>query len=450
MRLPVNTELLRQRRQKLESAGHALRRKFIGINQVIDGVLHAISTWYCFPHLQERCLVINLWGMIGTGKTSLVQELVRELDLEERYNHFDMRRGNDPHRKLENAVLESLDAVSGQAFVMAFDEFQHARTLDEAGYEIAQPTGNLVWQLIGNPVFQPVESTYGQDDLKTIISELEWLIAHGLEAEKGIVTRGTDLFREFCQYSRFFRTASKDESAPPLYLVPRDLIVDIWEFCKPAFPTQWELKCAVSEFNAPETLGFLKQRLLEMGKGTQIHSKAGLVFIIGNLDEAYSYSRSLSFGDDPDFHYSITSDIPVIRAKRALQKRFRPEQIARLGNNFFLYTALNRKSYGRIIRQELERVAARFNELTMVPMRFQPSVNRMLLAEAVQPSLGTRPVFTSIQRWIESCLGIWVMGLAENKAATAVEVKFIAGQLRVVYLNAGGHRLHQVVHRPEG
>ena len=56
----------------LNYAKEKLKQEFVGIDKVIDEVIDSISSWFLFPHIQERPVVVSLWGLTGTGKTELV------------------------------------------------------------------------------------------------------------------------------------------------------------------------------------------------------------------------------------------------------------------------------------------------------------------------------------------------------------------------------------------
>ena len=58
-----------------------LKKRFHGIDSIIDKCVETVLVWKRDPHLFERPLVVNLWGATGTGKTSMVIEILRELGL---------------------------------------------------------------------------------------------------------------------------------------------------------------------------------------------------------------------------------------------------------------------------------------------------------------------------------------------------------------------------------
>lgn len=50
---------------QLQLLRSTLKAEFVGIDIVIDGVIESLSNWFLFPFLQERPVIINLWGMNG-------------------------------------------------------------------------------------------------------------------------------------------------------------------------------------------------------------------------------------------------------------------------------------------------------------------------------------------------------------------------------------------------
>ncbi len=79
-----------EKRNLLEDARQILKSEFIGIDKIIDEVIESISSWYILSDIQEKPVVINLWGLTGVGKTSLVNRLVELIDFSNRFFKFDL------------------------------------------------------------------------------------------------------------------------------------------------------------------------------------------------------------------------------------------------------------------------------------------------------------------------------------------------------------------------
>ena len=67
--------------EKLQQTKDKLKSEFVGIDKIIDRVIDSITPWYITPEVLERPTVVSLWGLTGTGKTSLIRKLIKYLDL---------------------------------------------------------------------------------------------------------------------------------------------------------------------------------------------------------------------------------------------------------------------------------------------------------------------------------------------------------------------------------
>jgi polynucleotide 5'-kinase involved in rRNA processing len=81
---------LPERAAKLEKIKPILKSEFVGLDAQIDQIINSISGWYMLPDAQSRPLIINLWGMTGTGKTTLVRRLVNLLEFDTSYSEVDV------------------------------------------------------------------------------------------------------------------------------------------------------------------------------------------------------------------------------------------------------------------------------------------------------------------------------------------------------------------------
>ena len=139
----------------LEKAREQLKKEFIGIDDVIDEIISSVSSWYLFPEIQEKPVVVNLWGLTGTGKSSLVNRLAELLQQTNRYYRFDVA-AKQPNREIRDVLEEIYINENGFPIMIAFDEFQNSRTLDRMGDEIDKPDTRIIWELIDSGKFQGV------------------------------------------------------------------------------------------------------------------------------------------------------------------------------------------------------------------------------------------------------------------------------------------------------
>ena len=99
-----------------------------------------------------------------------------------------------------------------------------------------------------------------------------------------------------------------------------------------------------------EFIIFMKDYLNLLSKPKIINCSKSLVFVLGNLDEAFMLTEDdLDPDIDADVYHEITSKVTCMDIKTSLRKRFRDEQVGRLGNNIIIYPSLRRKDFQEII-----------------------------------------------------------------------------------------------------
>lgn len=129
-----------------------------------------------------------------------------------------------------------------------------------------------------------------------------------------------------------------------------------------------------------------------------------LIFVLGNLDEAYPMHGDFNPDIDADEYYEMTKKININDIKRCLKSRFRSEQISRLGNNHILYPSLKKDSFQKIIKLILENIKNKYEKRTNLLINFDESIEKLLYSESVYPVQGVRPIFTTVNNIISSKL----------------------------------------------
>jgi cell division protease FtsH len=126
--------------------------------------------------------------------------------------------------------------------------------------------------------------------------------------------------------------------------------------------------------------------------------------VIGNLDEAFEMSKSVSSEVSPDLFHEESKKISFSQIKEALKQRFRMEEISRLGNIHLIYPAFNSNFYSAYISNELRLIADRFEKAVGIKITYAESIKEMIFEEGVVPSQGFRPLKSSIRFLIESSI----------------------------------------------
>ena len=187
--------------------------------------------------------------------------------------------------------------------------------------------------------------------------------------------------------------------------VPTSFYEGIYALAKEKFYSPFEVRARLAELGGYETIKFLLDILAIGNSPKSVDCSKALIFVLGNLDEAYTMSDDFNPDMDADeFHdQSLKINVPAI--KEVLKKRFRIEQIARLGNIHIIYPAFSRASFKRIIELELSKIAERVRKQQKITLQFDRSVHDLIYQEGVYPTQGTRPIFTTIHQIINTKLG---------------------------------------------
>ena len=380
----------------LDNARKILKQEFIGINEIIDEIIDNVSSWFFLPDLQEKPVVVNLWGLTGVGKTSLVNRLVELLDFEDSFYRFDLgeKEGSFSFRDSLDELCENNDS---SPVIIALDEIQHSRTVSGPfRQEVDNDKNRMIWEMIDSGRIQYVEWKRGLWSFEDLIYKLLHLLKAGVEVEKGVVVNNIELY---CNEMR----VSVGEGERVLF-VPDDEYETILEFAGEQLGLHLKKDVAkiLLSFSANDTILFLN-KVLKIGKRPSIKNfTKSLIFVLGNLDEAYTMSDNFSADIDADEFNKLSKKITVPKIKKALQNRFRNEQIARLGNIHIIYPALDKLSYQIIINNELKKYAKNLTNTFKIGVVFDNSINDIIYNEGVYPTQGVRPIFTSIHQVLKS------------------------------------------------
>lgn len=401
-------EEILEKHRLLESVRAQLKSEFIGIDSIIDRVIDVTTPWYLFPALQDRPLVVNLWGLTGVGKTSLVSRFVRLIGFENRYFKFDLGEAYDKEHTIKKGLQNLYPHHNGMPLVIAFDEFQLARTINSSDDEIDKGFIRNVWDILDNGQLVTTLNCYAQSSVFQLIHLLSTALANGAGIEKGIVTEGHELYIEVLKrFQHAFiprEEFEKHHDNKAIRAIPAWSLEEIYEITLGKFKTVYELEKHINTLNGAELLQFLHKTYKDsLGQQIMDCSK-GLVFVMGNLDEAFPMSHDLNLDISPDDFHRQSLEININTIRTALTRRFRPEQIARLGSCHLIYPAFSSESFRKLISAELLKISNRALE-EGVKLEIDSSIHQLIFSEGVFPTQGVRPLFTTIHELIGSQAG---------------------------------------------
>lgn len=404
---------------KLNLVKDTLKQEFVGLNEIIDEICNLIEPWYLFPNAQIRPTIINLWGLTSTGKTSLIIRLFELLDINTLLR-FDTGEWLDKTDfELKYKISSQLKKISKDNMIpiFVFDEFQLGRTLDDMGEEIDRTTLRVVWDLLDSGKFQIFEDRWEISNLIKILIKLNYLYhKEKVEVVKGIIIKNNKAWDLMFAEDK----NENDESIETMNKYPKNAFVpasSIWNIkaLREDFLSDNQLIEYLLTLNGLETIKFIEETIEIGSKPSEYDFSNSLIFVIGNLDDAYFDSNQISADYDADALYEITKEIKITDIKQALISLYRPEQISRLGNNHVIYRSFNKATYKELIVLELNKVVKKIKEKFDINIHFDMSINDIIYNEGVCPTQGVRPIFSTIISLIESFISKIIVDSLKNK-----------------------------------
>ena len=466
----IDIEEIKRKNEVIDNAIVELKKKYIGVDEQIDEIMSNVRTWYCYPQLQDRPCVINLWGLSGCSKTDSVRTIAKLLDLEEDLIYFNFADINEKNAwEIENDIEDSVGNNKSNRIIV-YDEFQYAATLDKQKEE-KDNKGALkpFWELLDTGILNK------RPEMRTLFNVYKaYLILkrivdtkYPIELVNGKWLNSEDYIKNLDGYERksIFEifTESEKEIKPnigcdmgqnnngPIRIDSKtkrvnrcvefnpwfiDNAVDVYNNVNNSkFSTDnVDIRKKIYSMNVTELMEFFYNLYHSSCKGYKLDFKDSLVFVIGNLDEAYDVSFNVNPDMSPDQFHKITKKITVVDIKEALKDRFRNEQIARLGNIHVIYPSFSSRTFKGIIDLQLSKYAKEVEDRIGCKLTYDSSIKNIIYREGVFPTHGTRPVFSTIQEIVKSRLPEVMKAMTDAKLAQkldSLEYSYSNGYVRV-------------------
>ena len=404
------------RQQVLDITANTLKSELFGLDTLIDRLIDSVRAWYLLPEVIDRPVIVCLWGLTGTGKTQLVRRLAQLLGFYDRFLEVQMDGfSNSMSGSTRNSIAEMLGnsaMVEGEPGILLLDEFQRFRTRDRKGEDVPVKRYQDVWALLSDGRLSPPMDTLDRIELEQAY--------HQYETMRTRVNKANE--------------EDDDEDAPrkkprqksPFHLSAFDAR-DLQQALKLSEPiTQ------IMRWTPDEVQERLTQFRSDPSRWGTDHSKL-LIIVTGNLDEMYQgvAKRVQDCDTDADVFHRFTQRLSTIDVKEALATRFRPEQVARLGNQHLVFPSLDRSSYERLIANACDRQIEAVRSTLQLDIELTPAVLKTLYQNAVFPVQGTRPVFSTVHAVLGPSLGsaaVWAMqklaqaGLAHQRSQCRLQL----------------------------
>lgn len=416
---------LHEKRELLDATITQLKKEFVGIHNVIDQIAEAMGGWYFFPEMQDRPVIINLWGLTGIGKTSLVKRFAQLLQMDERYYRFDLGESTNSDYSIQETFKEIYENSNEQPFILGLDEFQLARTINEDREEVDKASSRAIWDLLDSGKFDLIDfNTYQMSNLNKLIKKLDKALINEVEVVDGIVTENESGFKKIFPDEDSDDDDDDDEpknkKVKKTYFVPNSALHTLYYIDSNAYLSTADIREELNNMDGEATIDFLVQLYKKALKPVTIDCTKALIFVMGNLDEVYSMTQNFNPDISADEFHRQSLEITITQVKNSLLSRFRSEQIARLGNNHIIYPSFNTKSFKTIIDQELDEIAKKVHDIYKIELEFEESIKDLIYEEGVYPTQGTRPLFTTIHQIVSAKLGsllsdVFILGYLSDK-----------------------------------
>ena len=449
-----NREKLEKKEKLVDNAIKVLKEEFIGIDEQIDGIMDNIRTWFLFPELQTRPLVISLWGMTGVGKTSLVKRIAELLEIDKDMVYFNFAEiGECSSWEIENELEEKLsNEKSNRMFV--YDEFQYAATLDKHGEEILKKSGlKPFWELLDTGKIRKRDDFWSIRDLQNIIKYMKKInnvctmkIVNGEWVNANECLKDFDKYDiiQFDQYFVWKENTDKQilENRGTKFFIRDNYVERILNQYDKSVSKINDKIDAFHDLASKDYEGVLEvveKVFYNAKKGYDINFSDSVIFVLGNLDEAYEMALSVDPDMSPDQFHKTTKKLNIVDIKKALQERFRNEQIARLGNIHLIYPSFSSDTFKKIIELNLNMYVKDVKEKLDIDVSFKKNIVDLIYKESVFPTHGTRPIFSTIHEIVRSKLPVIIRSIYESgKESKRIVFSFKAGKTIVDCLSDSG------------
>jgi hypothetical protein len=423
----MDKRIISEKKKKLDEISSKLKNHFIGLDDIIDKIIHNIELWYIFPDIIKTPVIINLWGLTGVGQTDLIRKLVKYLDFSDKYVEIVMDDYSEDltieHSSVQESLINSSIVEDGEG-ILLLDEFQKFRTISSDEIENGAGFFNDVWELFSDGKFS------NNFDKKKIAKECLMEMLYSQERQ------------------------TKEENDDEMFL-DEDVIPDSKKSKFKYKTSYWNANRMKKNLRLSESVEVImtwdREKIIEkydeyvkyidINRGASY--KKLLIFVCGNLDEAYEIASDVDDADtDADIFYKLSKNINIVEIKTALKERFKPEQISRLGNIHIIYPSLSKDSYKKLIEKRFNLFKEDIFKYAKLKIEFSENFKEVVYRNSVFPTQGVRPVFSTVDS-ISNIVPNYI--LSSDKICNNVIVDYRDGN--IVFLNKKNVVLYEIEYK---
>ena len=429
---------IEQKQKYLKEIGENLKKRFHGIDTIIDKIIDQIETWYLFDDLLYRPTVINLFGLTATGKSTLVKDLVKSLNMYEKFIEIDLGKSFNYTKStvffrdegpITSRIYNTLKDTDEKG-ILLIDEIQKMKDQNASVF-------NEIWGLLsdgkigsGHVAINKVDAIIDMleseiTNYQDAITEFEYMrnldnpdpnnfnysemklkgwnpITQPIPFSKkyyinnylsSITLENFEDLRPLFDYHNFSLNKTGypfgfDNILKKMYENNKITLNKILElpnfaFIKPLIKiAQNYKKYLIDKYNKVSS------------KDPLVFSKL-LIFITGNVNELYLDSKNINISAD-ELHQK-TMKLTTDDLKNELLKIFKPEEVSRFGGNFIIFPSLSSEAFRSIIIDKLEQIEKDVKNISNIKVKLITDKYLDYLERvSIVASLGARPVISRI------------------------------------------------------
>jgi hypothetical protein len=163
-----------------------------------------------------------------------------------------------------------------------------------------------------------------------------------------------------------------------------------------------------------------------------------VILMVGNLDEPFSVNSEFNQKiNSNDFHES-SEIINRNYLKKVVRQRLKNKQISRSGNNHIFFPASSEASFFQLIELELQKIKEKYYGQLGIQLKFTLAFKKLLYEEGVLPTQGRRPLFSTIDKMVNTKIPMLVYeNLSNNLDADMILFDFVNGMINYEYYKEG-------------
>lgn len=419
----MNNQLAQERKEKLNSVSIKLKKKFQGIDDVIDNVIDHITFWYCYPELLMRPTIINLWGLTGVGKTDLVNRIVQYLGIDKFLSLDSSTFFIGETISLEQSI-NNLSVRTDESFVVLIDEF-HKNS--DVKHDVKDHSMNEVWRFFSDGKFFNINTLLNRinclsSDVADVETDDVYFKKDDIEAVKKHRRGSINRLLRFSGIIPFIVNLMTLDEKQKLIGNAIMFVLSNQSAYSPPFITNLTVKKKYKaeslngqdihdiliELGAIYTSMFLREQYDKIKKiynsetfdeESLTYSKA-LVFVCGNLNQVFLPNPNNNVDTtDIDQLHEFSQTITKDKVLNGLAKLFSPEKISRFGHKHVIYQSLSRDGYSQVIDSELTRISIRcWNKHGVKVVLTQDKTLFDHIFNSIDAKQGVRPLLSHIHQ----------------------------------------------------